>query len=61
MTTHDTPESTVRCSKCGRTEEVNFAACLRAGWPKCHGYTMTLTETTADVGAATAAALEFEP
>lgn len=32
----------VRCHKCGRTEEVDAASCLRHGWPKCCGQTMTL-------------------
>ena len=32
----------VRCEDCGHEEHVNGAECLRAGWPKCCGYTMTL-------------------
>lgn len=38
-------ESTVKCEVCGRTEKVSFAYCLMTGWPKCHGYTMTLITT----------------
>jgi hypothetical protein len=32
----------VWCTRCGRTEKVNAAECLRYGWPKCHGETMTI-------------------
>lgn len=32
----------VWCKTCGRTEKVNSAECLRSGWPKCHGATMSL-------------------
>lgn len=32
----------VQCKTCKRIEKVNSADCLRYGWPKCHGYTMTL-------------------
>lgn len=32
----------VWCTVCGRSERVNGAECLRHGWPKCHGYTMTI-------------------
>lgn len=32
----------VWCTKCGRSQKVNAADCLRSGWPKCHGYTMTI-------------------
>lgn len=42
----------MRCSQCGREERVNFAHCLRFGWPSCHGYTMTLQKTDADIDAA---------
>lgn len=31
----------VWCTVCGRPEKVNGADCLRHGWPKCHGFTMT--------------------
>jgi hypothetical protein len=34
--------STVRCRTCGTTQRVDGAACLRHGWPKCCGHTMTL-------------------
>lgn len=32
----------VWCKECGATLKVNSANCLRHGWPKCCGYTMTL-------------------
>lgn len=32
----------VWCKTCGRSQKVDAADCLRHGWPKCHGYTMTL-------------------
>lgn len=36
-------DSKVRCKKCGRTQEVNYSACIRRGWPKCcDGLTMRL-------------------
>jgi hypothetical protein len=54
------PDSLVRCSKCQREERVSFAVCLGSGWPKCHGYTMTLVETKADVGAATTSVLRSQ-
>ena len=32
----------VRCKKCDRTLKVDSARCLREGWPKCCGSTMSL-------------------
>lgn len=32
----------VWCRTCGHTEKVDSADCLRTGWPKCCGYTMTI-------------------
>ena len=32
----------VWCRTCGRSERVDGADCLRHGWPKCCGYTMTI-------------------
>lgn len=32
----------VWCPICGRTSKVDSAECLRSGWPKCCGYTMTI-------------------
>lgn len=32
----------VLCKKCGRTERVRVAYCLRTGWPKCCEETMEL-------------------
>lgn len=33
---------TVWCVVCDRRQVVDAQACLRGGWPKCHGQTMTL-------------------
>jgi len=32
----------VWCKKCGNKLKVDSADCLRSGWPKCCGYTMTI-------------------
>jgi hypothetical protein len=32
----------VWCRTCGRSERVDGANCLRHGWPKCCGFTMTI-------------------
>jgi len=32
----------VWCKRCGRSEFVNGAQCLRYGWPECCGETMTI-------------------
>lgn len=32
----------VWCTVCGRSQRVDAAGSLRSGWPKCHGYTMTI-------------------
>jgi hypothetical protein len=32
----------VWCRECGHTERVDSAECLRHGWPKHCGYTMTI-------------------
>lgn len=32
----------VWCRSCGSTRKVDSADCLRSGWPKCCGYTMTI-------------------
>lgn len=32
----------VWCRSCGRSQRVDGAECLRSGWPKCCGYTMTI-------------------
>lgn len=32
----------VWCMVCGATQRVDSMACLRTGWPKCCGYTMTI-------------------
>jgi phage FluMu protein Com len=41
--------SLVRCPKCGKEMEVNFANCLQNGWPKCHKLAMTLIATKANI------------
>ena len=53
--------SLCRCSICGREERVDFAVCLRRGWPTCcKGYTMTLITTSADVARATESVLRAQ-
>ena len=32
----------VWCTICGREEIVDSASCMKNGWPKCHGQTMTI-------------------
>lgn len=32
----------VWCRTCGRSEDVRAGDCLRLGWPKCCGETMTI-------------------
>jgi len=32
----------VWCRTCGRSQRVDSGNCLRIGWPKCCGYTMTI-------------------
>lgn len=32
----------VWCYRCGRTQKVDSASCLRSGWPKCCGETMSI-------------------
>lgn len=32
----------VWCRQCGATKHVDPVKCLRHGWPKCCGYTMTI-------------------
>ena len=34
----------VWCLKCGATRKVDSARCLRTGWPKCCGETMTIDD-----------------
>lgn len=60
MSTITETDSLVRCNKCGREKRVSFAACLRSGWPKCEGYTMTLVTTAADVAEATTTVLRSQ-
>lgn len=37
-------DSLVECSVCGHQKPVDFAHCLRHGWPQHCGLTMTLIE-----------------
>jgi hypothetical protein len=32
----------VWCVKCGTFKDIEPARCLREGWPKCHGATMSI-------------------
>lgn len=32
----------VWCLTCGKEQRVDSRKCLRSGWPKCCGYTMTI-------------------
>lgn len=32
----------VWCRTCGHSQKVDSANCMRSGWPKCCGYTMTI-------------------
>lgn len=34
----------VWCGRCGQTRQVDAARCLREGWPKCCGATMSIDE-----------------
>lgn len=43
-------DTTVRCFVCKRTEETSFEYAMRnASWPACHGQTMEMIETSADI------------
>lgn len=43
-------DSRVRCFVCDNEQDVSFEFCMRnAAWPSCHGQTMELIETNADV------------
>ena len=42
-------DTTVICDKCQRQERVSFAECMRKGWPVCHGHTMRMDETEANI------------
>lgn len=53
----------VWCRTCGSTQKVNVGQALQEGWPKCHGYTMTLDSPKeqrqyADTGGAVAGSEE---
>jgi len=32
----------VWCTICGKSMKITATGCLRSGWPKCCGYTMTI-------------------
>ena len=44
-----TPNSQIKCQSCGRAASVDFAKCLRDGWPECCGSTMELLSTQANI------------
>ena len=44
-----TPNSQVKCQSCGAAAAVDFAKCLRSGWPECCGSTMELLSTQANI------------
>lgn len=46
-------DSLLWCSHCGRRRMANLEESLRDGFEECHGVTMTLLNTTADIPAAT--------
>lgn len=51
-------DSYVKCDECSETKTVNFAHCLRDGWPVCCGHTMRLLRTEADIDAAVGKAVK---
>ena len=38
----------VWCLRCGHTQKVDSAHCLRHGWPKCCNATMSISEPTTE-------------
>ena len=50
-------DSYVKCDGCGQSKQVDFAVCLRSGWPECCGKTMRLRNTQADIDAAVGKAM----
>jgi len=44
----------LRCEVCGFEGTTDFAHSLSRGWPTCHGYTMRLISTEADIPSAVA-------
>jgi hypothetical protein len=38
----------VYCARCGKARQVDAARCLREGWPKCCGATVSLAPAKAD-------------
>lgn len=38
----------VYCRRCGGDQAADFAECLRSGWPKCCGETMTIDPPEVD-------------
>jgi hypothetical protein len=38
-------EGKVYCARCGKPRQVDAAKCLRDGWPKCCGATVSLAST----------------
>jgi len=56
MTPPGQSDSHLRCEVCGRRSTTSFASSMAHGWEKCHGYTMTLVRTEADIEVAVAQA-----
>ena len=42
-------DTVVRCPKCGRTQYLQFANGLKNGWSSCHGLTMPIVFTDANI------------
>lgn len=45
-------DTCVRCRKCGKERNLSFLQSMKDGWPLCHGETMILLTTTADINLA---------
>lgn len=59
----DTPQLSrgqVWCKSCGTMLKVNSAQCLKTGWPKCCGYTMTLDSPEEQAAFKAATDIKFE-
>lgn len=42
-------DTEVVCLKCWKTKRVHFGHCLMNGWPQCHGETMIMRATRANI------------
>lgn len=52
---------TIKCRVCEHSESVDFAHCLRMGWPKHHGVTMILQPGVTKEQIAAAVDAQFLP